>query len=226
MHSMRHLRGQLLEEGDPLFVFGGKVNSMKFKPISIAVAYFIAIIVLAHFFVPPAYDWTQNTVSDLASQGHTYKWIMQIGFIGFGLLLTWGVIFHFNKNRRAYFLLFVAVYGLSILMSGIYCAAPIDPSFPNSLRESQLHSMFATVAGIAMSLGIFWKFAASSNHREIWTRFAFFLLVIGISGLFGLAENHVLVLDKGIVQRILYLVGLAWLVYEERILILGRETSK
>ena len=199
---------------------------MRQRPILIAVVYFIAVIVLAHFFVTPIYDWTQNTVSDLASQGHPYKWIMQTGFIGFGLLLTWGVIFHFNKNRRAYFLLFVAVYGLSILMSGIYCAAPIDPSFPNSLRESQLHSMFATFAGIALSLGIFWQVAVSSNHRERWARFAFFLLVIGISGLFGLAENHILMLDKGIVQRILYLVGLAWLVYEEQILNSGRETSK
>ncbi len=199
---------------------------MRQRPILIAVIYFIAVIVLAHFFVPPIYDWTQNTVSDLASQGHTYKWIMQTGFIGFGLLLTWGVIFHFNKNRRAYFLLLVAIYGLSILVTGFFCAAPIDPSFPNSLRESQLHSMFATVAGIAMSLGIFWQFAVSSNSRERWTRFAFFVLVIGISGLFGLAENHILALDKGIVQRVLYLVGLAWLVYEERILIFERTISK
>ena len=199
---------------------------MKQNPFTIAIAYFISVIVLAHFCVPPAYDWTQNTVSDLASQGHTYKWIMQIGFIGFGLLLIWGVLFHLNKNKRAYFLLLVAVYGLSILMSGIFCTMPIDPSMSFSANESKLHSMFATVAGIAMSLGIFWQFAVSSNHRERWTRFTFFLLVIGISGMFGLAENYILMIDKGIVQRVLYLVGLAWLVYEERILILGRETSK
>lgn len=199
---------------------------MKQRPILTAVVYFIAVIVLAHFFVPPMYDWRQNTISDLASQGHTYKWIMQAGFIGFGLLLTWGVTSHFNKNRRAYFLLFVAVYGLSILMSGIFCTAPVDPSMTYSVSEAKLHSMFATIAGIAMSLGILWQFAVSSNHRQRWTRFAFFILVIGISGLFGLAENHLLMIDKGIVQRILYLVGLAWLVYEEQILITGRETSQ
>lgn len=199
---------------------------MKQRPILTAVVYFIAVIVLAHFFVPPMYDWRQNTISDLASQGHTYKWIMQAGFIGFGLLLTWGVTSHFNKNRRAYFLLFVAVYGLSILMSGIFCTAPVDPSMTYSMSEAKLHSMFATIAGIAMSLGILWQFAVSSNHRQRWTRFAFFILVIGISGLFGLAENHLLMIDKGIVQRILYLVGLAWLVYEEQILITGRETSQ
>ncbi len=199
---------------------------MKMKPISIAVAYFIAVIVLAHFFVPPLYDWTQNTVSDLASQGHTYKWIMQTGFIGFGLLLTWGVIVHFNKNRRAYFLFLVAVYGLSILMSGIFCTAPVGPSMSYSVSESKLHSMFATIAGLAMSLGIFWQVATSSSQRERWMRIAFLILVIGISGLFGIAENHILMLDKGIVQRVLYLVGLAWLIYEERLLISERNISK
>lgn len=199
---------------------------MKRKPFLIAVVYFIAVIVLAHFFAPPTYDWRQNTISDLGSQGHVYKWIMQAGFIGFGLLLTWGVFFHFDKNRQAYFLFLVAIYGLSILVTGFFCAAPIDSSILKDLRESQLHSMFATVAGIAMSLGIFWQAVVSSNSRERWTQIIFFLLIGGISGLFGLAESHILVLDKGIVQRILYLVGLAWLVYEERILFSGRETSK
>ena len=199
---------------------------MKLKPLLIAVVYFFAVIVLAHFFVPPIYDWRQNTISDLASQGLPHKWIMQAGFIGFGLLLAWGVIFHFNKNRRAYFLLFVAVYGLSILVSGIYCAAPIVPSISYSLRAAELHSMFAAVAGVAMSLGIFWQIVVSSKPRERWARIAFFLLISGISGLFGLAENHILALDKGIVQRILYLVGLLWLVYEEQILFSKRENSK
>jgi hypothetical membrane protein len=189
---------------------------MKLKPISIAVAYFVVVIVLAHFFVPPTYDWTQNTISDLAAQGHVYKWIMQLGFIGFGLILTAGVVVHFRRNTKLYFLFFVAVYGLSIFITGFFCAAAIDPSIPYSVSEAQTHSMFATIAGISMSLGIMWQVVVSSNSRDRWTRLAFLLLVMGISGLFGLAENHILVLDKGIVQRALYLVGLMWLVYEER----------
>ena len=77
-----------------------------------------------------------------------------------------------------------------------------------------------------MSLGIFWQVAASSSQRERWMRIAFLVLVIGISGLFGLAENHILALDKGIVQRCLYLAGLAWLIYEEQILFKGKVNSK
>jgi hypothetical membrane protein len=182
--------------------------------------------VIAHFFVPPHYDWTQNTISDLGSQGHVYKWIMQAGFIGFGLILTAGVVVHFRRNHRQYFLFLVAVYGLSVLVTGFFCAAAIDPSISYSVREANVHSAFATIAGLAMSLGILWQVIVSTNGRERWMRLAFLLLVMGISGLFGLAENHILELDKGIVQRCLYLVGLAWLVYEERILSLGRETSK
>ncbi len=199
---------------------------MKTKPFLIAVLYFVFVIVLAHFFVPPNYDWTQNTISDLASQGHTYKWIMQAGLSGFGLILLAGVIGYFRRDRRAFFLIFVAVYGLSIFLSGIFCTAPIDPSMSFSAGESQLHSMFATTAGIAMSLGILWQVVASSNNSQRWTRLVFLIMIVGISGLFGMAENHILELDKGIIQRVLYLAGLAWLVYEERMLISGKGNSK
>jgi len=194
---------------------------MKFKPFLIAVLYFIAVIVIAHFFVPPTYDWTQNTISDLGSQGHFHKWIMQLGFIGFGLILTAGVFYYFRKNSKRYFLFFVAAYGLSVLVTGFFCAAAIDPSISYSTSEANIHSMFATIAGIAMSLGILWQVVVSSTRRERWTRLIFLLLVMGISGLFGLAENHILMLDKGIIQRALYLAGLMWLVYEERQILQG-----
>ncbi|MBN8580144.1 MAG: DUF998 domain-containing protein [Anaerolineae bacterium] len=189
---------------------------MKVKPFLLAVLYFIAVIVLAHFFIPPNYDWTQNTISDLASQGHAYKWIMQAGFVGFGLLLAAGSIYYFWQNKKRYFLWLVTGYGLSVLVTGFYCAAAIDPSIEYSLQEARIHSTFATIAGVCMSMGIIWQIVASSTRRERWARIIFLLFVVGISGLFGLAENHILEIGKGIAQRALYFAGLAWLVYEER----------
>lgn len=190
-----------------------------------AVVYFVSVIVITHFFVPPNYDWTQNTISELASQGHTYKWIMQTGLIGFGGILFIGVIEYFRESAKRYFLFFIAVYGLSILLSGIFCTAPIDPNLSFSIQESNLHSLFATVAGIAMSLGILWQVFASSNSRDRWIRIIFLILVGGLSGLFGLAEDQILNIDKGIVQRLLYLIGLTWIVYEERKLLQTKEIS-
>lgn len=191
----------------------------------VAVVYFVFVIVIAHFFVPPNYDWTQNTISDLASQGHSYKWIMQAGLIGFGSILLVGVVRYFKRNVKLYFLFFVALYGLSILLSGIYCTSPIDAHIPFSVQESNLHSLFATIAGISMSLGILWQVFVSENDRERWLRLLFLVLIGGLSGLFGLAENEVLLLGKGIVQRALYFVGLLWLVFEEQKIISSRELS-
>ena len=182
----------------------------------LAVLYFIAVIVLAHFFIPPIYGWTQNTISDLASQGHTYKWIMQAGFIGFGPFLAASSVYYFWQNKKRYFLWLVVGYGFSILITGFFCAAAINPPLEYSLQEAGIHSMFATIAGLCMSVGIVWQVVTSSTSRERWMRIFFLVLVMGISALFGLAENHLLEIGKGIVQRFLYLVGLAWLVYEEK----------
>ena len=191
---------------------------MKPKPFSISVVYFVAVIVISHFFAPPGYGWTYHTISDLASQGHVYKWIMQAGFVGFGAILTLGVAYYFHRKRRLYFLFLVAVYGLSILMSGIFCAAPIDPSVGYSVSDANLHSMFASIAGVGLSLAIFWQVFQSIDTKEKRNHFVFLLLVMGLSGIFGMAENGMIALDKGIIQRFLYLSGLAWLVYQERLL--------
>jgi hypothetical membrane protein len=188
---------------------------MKFVPISIAVAYFVVVILVAHLFAQPKYIWTNNTISDLAAQGHATKWLMQAGFIGFGAILAAGIIYYLTKNPRLYFLYPVAVYGLSILMAGIFCTAPIDPSIPYSESEANLHSMFATIAGLAMTLGIILQIVSSANHSERAMRILFLFLVIGFSAMFGMAENQAVPIDKGIIQRLLYLSGLAWLVYEE-----------
>ena len=203
---------------------------MKLRPFALAVAYFFAIIVVAHFFAPPGYTWRHNTISDLASQGHVNKWIMQAGFIGFGVSLTLGAAYYFKRQLRRYlrryFLIMVAVYGLSIALAGIFCIAPIDPALPYSESEANLHSLFATVAGVGMTLGILWQVIASSNQRDRWLRLAFFVLVSGLSGLFGLADNQMLTLDPGLIQRLLYLSGLAWLMYEERVLTTTRSADR
>ena len=192
---------------------------MKLKPFTVAVIYWIVIIILAHFFAPPGYLWTQNSISELAAQGHTYKWIMQAGLIGFGVLVMLAVGQTIFKTRQMiYALLPVALYGFAILLSGIFCAAPIDPSISYSIAEANLHSALATAAGWSLSLAILWRIFAASSGREKQAHTIFLTAVFGFSMLFGLAENGTIVIGTGIVQRILYLCGFFWLVYQEGLL--------
>ncbi len=124
--------------------------------------YFVAVIFAAHFFMPPEYHWTRNTVSELAAQGLKYQWIMQVGFIGFGLLLNVGIVSKFISARKIFYPdLLIMIYGLAIL-----------------------HTIFL-------------------------------IFVIGISITFGLAENGIIHLGRGLIQRMLYLVSFVWLLFAQ-----------
>src|SRR3989304_4530369 len=175
---------------------------MNLKPFTLAVTYWIAVIIIAHFFAPPGYVWTQNTISELASQGHRYKWIMQAGLSGFGALIILAVgLSIFKTGKVIYPLLPVALYGFGVFLSGIYCAAPIDTSIPYSVSEAKLHSMFATLGGLMLSAAIFWHIFTPANNRERLAHSILLVAVIGLSMLFGLAENDTIKIGIGIVQR-------------------------
>ncbi len=176
-----------------------------------SILYFVTIIIIAHFFAPPEYVWTQNTISDLAAQGVEHQWIMQVGFIGFGLLLNLGFVQKFRAAKKVFWGdVLVMVYGLAVLFSGIFSTEPFLPGAPNSVLESRLHSFFAQMAGVFFSLGIFvWLIAAKTAHEKGFHAL-FFGLVMGISLSFGLGQNGLLPLGLGLIQRTLYLVSFVW----------------
>ena len=63
--------------------------------VNVAVIFFVAIIILAHFFAPIEYDWKLNTISDLGAQQYKNAWLMRMGFIGFGVLLSTALLWSF-----------------------------------------------------------------------------------------------------------------------------------
>jgi hypothetical protein len=180
--------------------------------ISLSLIYFILVIVLAHFFSPSEYRWTNNTISDLAAQGVKYQWIMQAGFIGFGLLLNLGFLQKFIAARKvSYPDILIMLFGLSVLITGFFSTAPFIDSVNFSAQESNLHSLFATIAGICFTAGIFLHLVTASTPAQRWLDGVFLILVIGASLAFGLSENGTIPLGKGIIQRLLYLVSFLWL---------------
>ncbi len=185
---------------------------MYIKTVALSIVYFVAVIIISHFFTQPGYEWTQNTISELASQTHRYKWIMQSGFIGFGILLNIGLILKFVELRSInYPDILIMLYGTAILVTGFYCERPIDETISYSLSEARIHSFFAMIAGICLSLAILWYLIAAGSVQEKLFHLVFLILVMGISLFFGLAENGMISIGKGLVQRSLYLVSLIWL---------------
>lgn len=178
-----------------------------------AVIWFIAFILLSHAYAPEGYNWRTNTISDLGSQGLPRQWIMQAGFIGFGLLLTIGFGAKFIRAGSIGWVdVPVLLYGLCVLVTGFYSAAPILPGMPTSQIDANIHSVFATLAGLLFTLGIALRIFTATNLQDRWVHVTFLVLVTACSAAFGLAENNMAPIAQGVAQRALYLVSFVWLV--------------
>ncbi len=190
----------------------------------ISVALLVTVIVVAHIVayasVPALYDWRRNTISDLAAQQYAHNWIMRTGLIAFGGILIVGII---NKSLHKiavwYVDLPILLYAASVLLAGVFSIKPFFPVEAYSQTHDSLHSFFATLTGISISVGIFCHaFPFSGKARSsIIVDFAFLMAVIALSASFGLAESS-LPDYVGVIQRAMWLVGLTWLAlfYEGR----------
>ncbi|MEZ5174202.1 MAG: DUF998 domain-containing protein [Bacteroidia bacterium] len=169
----------------------------------ISTALFVMSILLAHSFSVSSYEWTRNTISDLGSQGYDRKWIMQAGFIAFGITIVTGILMNGLTWRTSP----VLIYGLCVGLTGVFCTKPFLNIEVYSQSQAAIHSALAQIAGIAFTLGILIQLFYSTNKSEKWIHFMFFILVIGFSASFGLLKNY-----QGIAQRLLYLTSFIWLI--------------
>jgi len=172
-----------------------------------SVGLFVGIIIIAHFFTTNPYDWRANTISELASQNYQYRWIMKIGFILFGGILIVGIINKLiNGNGKLLIELPFLIYGLAILISGLYSTKPIVEGIEYSELESKIHSYSAQIAGMAFSIGLLiYGFTETNKNLKI-IHFSTFVFVIGFSALFGILDSNV-----GVIQRVMYLGSFVWL---------------
>lgn len=175
----------------------------------LAIIFIIAAIIIAQFMTPAEYSIKANTISQLAAQKYQYKYIMQIGFIGFGLLLSTGLIREMMKQKEVNLLYIpIIVYALSILVTGIFCEGPFVSGITYKLTEAKIHSIFAMTAGIALSIGVLLYIikAPTNNFRMI--HLGYLIFIMGVSMLFGLNPRY-----QGLIQRVLYLGSFSWIYF-------------
>ncbi len=169
----------------------------------ISTVFFVLIIIVAHFIASNGYDFRKNTISDLGAQGYDKKIIMQIGFVLFGLSIATGTIINGFTWRTSPIL----VYGICIALTGLFCTKPFFGIETYSTSAEKTHSIFAQIAGVSFSLGIFIQLFFTTNNTEKLIHLVFFILVLGLSISFGLLKNN-----QGIAQRLLYLTSFVWLI--------------
>lgn len=113
------------------------------------------MIIIAQLLVPEPYDWKTKTNSDVAAQGYPNKWVMQVGFIGFDVLLVVNTICILIATRAWRFReISLSTYALAILPSGIFYTQPFINGIPCSELEARLHKLIITTTGICLSIAL------------------------------------------------------------------------
>jgi len=178
---------------------------------TIAVAYIVVVILIAHAVSPGSYLWRSNTISELAAQGYERAWLMRIGFTGFGLCVVVGALRRYRDwPSLVYRDAFLLLYGLGMILAGVFSAPSWVDAVAYAPREAALHSLMATVAGVSISLAVFLSWIRDPESSRRPGHALALVLIVLLSGVFGMGSR-----EAGLIQRLLYLVGFAWLVFIE-----------
>lgn len=168
-----------------------------------SVAYILVFIVLAHLLAPDEYVLYRNSISQLAGQGYDLAWVMRAGFIAFGILVLIAGVGRIGIDRgRVYREFPIMLYGLAILMSGIFSTNPFIEGVPYSEAEAQLHTVFATAAGVALSVGILLVALTEATK----TRSVIHWIALVLTALLSMMLGN-LPMVMGAFQRALWAVG-------------------
>lgn len=188
----------------------GKLSSQTVSKVLIATAigFFVAIIIVAQLVAEGDYNWTVNTISQLAAQGYDKSWIMQFGFIVYGLVLFAGL---YLKKPRLYADKFIMIYALSVVVAGVFRTEPILNTIDYSVVEQSIHGFIAGVGGTTMCAGVFaYAWSAKSTAAKLM-HWRYLIAAITLIAMYGLAKRGHVAVGRGLIQRILFITSFMWL---------------
>lgn len=165
----------------------------------------LTAIIVGPYFTAPGYSSVGNAISELGAQATPNAWIMNTGFVAYGL----GVLVDAIRRLRTAPLVAVAfmVFGLAMCLNAVFSHRPIDHAIPYDVRADEFHSLFATAVGISFTFG---AIAQSFLERGLWLRLACYaaaataiILPLGMLQFPGI---------QGALQRLMFAISFTWLV--------------
>jgi len=206
LHFDHH--GLAAEEGDPLT--GPRL-------IRLAVVWGAGLAVVAQRLGPPDYQWVNATLSTLARQGYALAWVMRLAMTGFGVLLACGLLLVVREGPARASRLSAAwmlVFAVAVIVCGVF---PIAPANEEAARLAATHSRRHSVAAAGMVLALLLGIALTSYLETSSRRRAAHLLALLVAGIAAtalvLATVKVIPVGQGLMQRILMVVGSAWVLF-------------
>ncbi|HPT79084.1 MAG TPA: DUF998 domain-containing protein [Candidatus Atribacteria bacterium] len=165
----------------------------------------LPVMIILSFFSADTYSIIRNTTSHLGAQGAPNAWIMNMTFILVGISCILEAWLHLR--RYWFLLLLLCIFGLNLVLVGIFSHAPIVEGAVYDALEDRLHSIFASIAGFS-----FTAFAISSAFIEKTTRHRAADMSVGLTAALLSLLMACLPDYAGLWQRVLFTVSFIWLI--------------
>jgi len=118
-------------------------------PIKMLLVIVYILFILVAFLLPlysfEGYSIISNTTSHLGAQGSPNAWVMNLTFITLGLASIFVVIL----SKVRFHQVIGSIFGISLILTGIFQHGSFIEGYTSNLFEDQLHSIFATMTGIS-----------------------------------------------------------------------------
>lgn len=166
-----------------------------------------ALFIIVSSFLPvfsfEGYSVLSNTTSHLGAQGSPYAWIMNFVFILLGIssiLIT-------CPSRLPYNRIFGLLFGLSLILTGVFRHAPLTEGLDVNQLHDTFHSIFATSTGFSFTLLAAGHAVMSKGaQRNAALGMAIIAIVVPLA-MFSLPTM------MGIIQRFMFITAFGWLYF-------------
>lgn len=184
-------------------------QSNLWKTLLVSYAILMVVMFVLPFFSTKDYSILLHTTSQLGAQNTPNAWIMNCTF---ALMGTTTILVGWN-HYRTFFLhrVFLVVFGSSLVLAAIYRHAPIPHHVEFSIREDELHSVFATTTGFGFTLLAISTGFIKANKKKCLVPFMAGILATMFSLMMFSFEDY-----AGVFQRLIFIFSFAWLLFEFR----------
>ncbi|MDZ7627712.1 MAG: DUF998 domain-containing protein [Parvularculaceae bacterium] len=178
----------------------------------ILVASGITAFMLAAFIGPfmshPAYSSVSHSVSELAGQNMPNAWIMRTGFVAFGGATMIAALSRLRADPAVSSTL--CVFGAAMIAAAVWSHLPIAAAGGGERMENDLHSVAASVMGVAFASACAARLWTQRTHHRAqaqidWLSAAGLVIAIGVP-LLMLQFPAV----AGVLQRGMFLFSFVW----------------
>lgn len=167
----------------------------------------LVFLIWAHVVAPEHYELMSQSIGSLGAQGYAHQWILRTGLFTFGGMILAGVMLNGIRGRT----LPVFVYAACMLITGVFSAAPWSDELYYSGFAAAMNGMFSQLADWTLVVSMLMQGIQTAKQEVRRIHYVFFTVALVLALCTWLLPDL-----RGLFQRILWVVGLSWLVLHYR----------